>query len=90
MVEGLFWFGAAFGADGTTVTASRSARNLGVVLDDQLDFKEQVAPTPRSCRFLLHNIRRIPLYLTTHSTQLQKKNSGKCCKNPGIIYQKVT
>ena len=32
---------------GTTVTASRSARNLGVVLDDQLDFKEQVAATVR-------------------------------------------
>ena len=57
--------------DGTTVTASRSARNhQGVVLDDQLDFKEQVAATSRSCRFLLYNIRRIRLYLTTYSTQL--------------------
>ena len=56
--------------DGTTVTASCSARNLGVVLDDQLDFKEQVAATSRSCRFLLYNIRRIRLYLTTYSTQL--------------------
>ena len=56
--------------DGTTVTASRSARNLGVVLDDQLDFKEQVAATSRSCRFLLYNIRRIRPYLTTYSTQL--------------------
>ena len=53
-----------------TVTASRSARNLGVVLDDQLDFKEQVAATSWSCRFLLYNIRRIRLYLTTYSTQL--------------------
>ena len=50
--------------DGTTVTASHSARNLGVVLDDQLDFKEQVAATSRSCRFLLYNIRRIRPYLT--------------------------
>ena len=51
-------------------TASRSARNLGVVLDDQLDFKEQVAAKSRSCRFLLYNIRRIRPYLTTYSTQL--------------------
>ncbi|KAJ8364809.1 hypothetical protein SKAU_G00136400 [Synaphobranchus kaupii] len=28
--------------DGTMVTASHSARNLGVVLDDQLDFKEHI------------------------------------------------
>ena len=56
--------------DGTTVTASRSARDLGVVLDDQLDFKEQVAATSRSCRFLLCNIRRIRPYLTTYFTQL--------------------
>ena len=41
-----------------------------MVLDDQLDFKEQVAATLRSCRFLISNIRRIRLYLTTYSTQL--------------------
>ena len=56
--------------DGTTVTASRSARNLGLVLDDQLDFKEQVEATPRPCRFLLYDIRRIRQYLTAYSTQL--------------------
>ena len=56
--------------DGTTVTASRSARNLGVVLDDQLDFKEQVEAMSWSCRFLLYNIRRIQPYLSTYSTQL--------------------
>ena len=46
--------------DGTTMT----------VLDDQLDFKKQVAATSRSWRFLLYNIKRIRLYLTTYSTQL--------------------
>ncbi|KAJ8336991.1 hypothetical protein SKAU_G00382110 [Synaphobranchus kaupii] len=56
--------------DGTTVTASRSARNLEMVLDDQLDFKEHIRATARSCRFLLYNIRRNRPYLTTHSTQL--------------------
>ncbi|KAJ8334024.1 hypothetical protein SKAU_G00413430 [Synaphobranchus kaupii] len=56
--------------DGTVVAASRSARNLGVVLDNQLDFKEHIRATARSCRFLLYNIRRIQPYLTTYSTQL--------------------
>ncbi|KAJ8337421.1 hypothetical protein SKAU_G00386410 [Synaphobranchus kaupii] len=42
--------------DGTVVAASRSARNLGVVLDDRLDFKEHIRATARSCRFLLYNI----------------------------------
>ncbi|KAJ8340669.1 hypothetical protein SKAU_G00353020, partial [Synaphobranchus kaupii] len=56
--------------EGTMVAASRSARNLGVVLDDRLDFKEHIRATARSCRFLLYNIRRIRLYLTTYSTQL--------------------
>ncbi|KAJ8369183.1 hypothetical protein SKAU_G00092110 [Synaphobranchus kaupii] len=45
--------------DGTVVAASHSARNLGVVLDDRLDFKEHIRATARSCRFLLYNIRRI-------------------------------
>ncbi|KAJ8358777.1 hypothetical protein SKAU_G00153020 [Synaphobranchus kaupii] len=56
--------------DGTMVTASRSARNLGVVLEDQLDFKEHIRATAWSCRFLLYNIRRIRPYLTTYSAQL--------------------
>ncbi|KAJ8349835.1 hypothetical protein SKAU_G00249650 [Synaphobranchus kaupii] len=56
--------------DWTVVAASRSARNLGVVLDDRLDFKEHIRATARSCRFLLYNIRRIRPYLTTYSTQL--------------------
>ena len=41
-----------------------------MVLNDQLDFKEQVVATSRSCRFLLYSIRRIRPYLTTYSTQL--------------------
>ncbi|KAJ8367757.1 hypothetical protein SKAU_G00077850 [Synaphobranchus kaupii] len=39
--------------DGTVVAASRSARNLGVVLDDRLDFKEHIRATARSCRLSL-------------------------------------
>ena len=41
-----------------------------MALDDQLDFKEQVAATSRSCKFLLYNIRRIRPYLTAYSTQV--------------------
>ncbi|KAJ8349278.1 hypothetical protein SKAU_G00244080 [Synaphobranchus kaupii] len=56
--------------DGTMVAASRSARNLGMVLDDQLDIMEHIRATARSCRFVLYNIRRIRPYLTTYSIQL--------------------
>ncbi|KAJ8351805.1 hypothetical protein SKAU_G00232810 [Synaphobranchus kaupii] len=56
--------------DGTMVAASRSARNQGMVLDDQLDFMKHIRSTAWSCRFLLYNIRRIRPYLTTYSTQL--------------------
>ncbi len=43
----------------STITPSTSVRNLGVVFDDQLTFKEHIATTARSCRFALHNIRKI-------------------------------
>ncbi|KAJ8369817.1 hypothetical protein SKAU_G00098450 [Synaphobranchus kaupii] len=43
--------------DGTVVAASRSARNLGVVLDDRLDFKEHIRATARSCRPVAARIR---------------------------------
>ncbi len=41
------------------ITPSASVRNLGVIFDDQLTFKEHIAKTARSCRFALHNIRKI-------------------------------
>ncbi len=45
-------------------------RNLGVIFDDQLTFKEHIAKTARSCRFALHNIRKIRPFLTEHAAQL--------------------
>ncbi len=36
------------------ITPSTSVRNLGVIFDDQLTFKEHIAKTARSCRFALH------------------------------------
>ena len=47
--------------DSSSITPSRSARNLGVVIDDQLNF---------TCRFALYNIRRIRPFLSEHATQL--------------------
>ncbi len=40
-----------------------TARNLGVILDDQLSFAANIPATTHSCRFILHNIRRIHLFL---------------------------
>ncbi len=52
------------------ITPSTSVRNLGVIFDDQLTFKEHIAKTARSCRFALHNIRKIRPFLTEHDAQL--------------------
>jgi len=42
----------------SSITPSRSARNLGDVIDDQLNFTDHIAKTARSCRFAWHNIGR--------------------------------
>ncbi len=52
------------------ITPSTLVRNLGVIFDDQLTFKEHIAKTARSCRFALHNIRKIRPFLTEHAAQL--------------------
>ncbi len=54
----------------STITPSSSVRNLDVIFDDQLTFKDHIAKTARSCRFALHNIRKIRPYLTQHPAQL--------------------
>ncbi len=54
----------------STITPSASVRNLGVIFDDQLTFKEHIAKTARSCRFALHNIRKIRPFLTEHAAQI--------------------
>ncbi len=54
----------------STITPSASVRNLGVIFDDQLTFKKHIAKTARSCRFALHNIRKIRPFLTEHAAQL--------------------
>ncbi len=54
----------------STITPSSSVRNLGVIFDDQLTFKDHIAKTARSCSFALHNIRKIRPFLTEHAAQL--------------------
>ncbi|KAL0168599.1 hypothetical protein M9458_036821, partial [Cirrhinus mrigala] len=54
----------------STITSSSSARNLGVIFDDQLTFKDHITKTARSCRFALHNIGKIRPFLTEQATQL--------------------
>ncbi|RJG14481.1 hypothetical protein D4A39_16915, partial [Alcanivorax profundi] len=54
----------------SAITPSSTARNLGVVLDDQLNFTRHVASTTRSCRFILYNIRKIRPFLSEKATQV--------------------
>ena len=54
----------------SSISPSRSARNLGVVIDDQLNFTDHITRTARSCRFALYNIRKIRRFLSEHATQL--------------------
>ncbi|KAJ8411957.1 hypothetical protein AAFF_G00142240 [Aldrovandia affinis] len=44
--------------------------SLGVTLDNQLCFLSHIAAITRTCRFSLHNIRRIRPFLTQEATQL--------------------
>ncbi len=54
----------------STITPSRTARNLGVVSDDQLSFTDHIATAARSCRFALYNIRKIRPFLSEQAAQL--------------------
>ncbi len=54
----------------STITPSKTAKNLGVMIDDQLTFSDHVAKTARSCRFALFNIKKIRPFLSEHASQL--------------------
>ncbi len=54
----------------STITLSSSVRNIGVIFDDQLTFKDHIAKTARSFRFALHIIRKTRPFLTQHAVQL--------------------
>ncbi len=54
----------------STITPSSSVRNLGVIFNEQLTFIDHIAKTARSCRFALHNFRKIRSFLTQHAAQI--------------------
>ncbi len=54
----------------STITPSKTARNLGVMIDDQLTFSDHIAKTARSCRFALFNIKKIRPFFSEHASQL--------------------
>ncbi len=54
----------------STIAPSKTARNLGVVIDDKLNFTDHITKTARSCRFALYNIKKIGPFLSEHATQL--------------------
>ncbi len=54
----------------STITPSKTDRNLGVVIDDQLNFSDHISKTARSCRFVLYNIKKIRPFLWEHATHL--------------------
>ncbi len=53
----------------STITPSKTARNLGVVID-KLNFTDHITKTTRSCRFAFYNIKKIRSFLSEHATQL--------------------
>ncbi len=54
----------------STITPSKTARNLGVMIDDQLTLSDHIAKSIRSCRFVLFNTMKIRSFLSEHATQL--------------------
>jgi len=52
------------------VSPSPTARNLGMVLNDQLCCNGNITSVARSCRIALYNIRRICPFLTREATQI--------------------
>ncbi len=66
----LFHHNFTFQLGSSTITPSKTARNLGVVINDKLDFSDHITKTTRSCRFALYNIKKIRPFLSEHATQL--------------------
>ncbi len=66
----LFHHNFTFQLGSSTKTPSKTARNLGVVINDKLDFSDHITKTARSCRFALYNIKKIRPFLSEHATQL--------------------
>ncbi len=66
----LFHHYFTFQLGSSTITSSKTARNQGIVIDDQLTFSDHITKTARSCSFALYNIKKIRPFLSEHATQL--------------------
>ncbi len=64
------------------ITPSKTARNLVVVIDDQLNFSDHITKTAQSCRFALYNIKKIRPFLSEHATT---PCSGSCSVQTGLL-----
>ncbi len=53
----------------STTIPSSSVRSIGVIFDDNLTFKDHIAETAPSCRFALHNVRKIRPFSMEHAAQ---------------------
>ncbi len=60
----------AFQLGSSSITPSKTTRNLGVGIDDKLNFSDHITKTARSCSFALYNIKKIRPFLWEHATQL--------------------
>ncbi len=54
----------------SNITPPKTARNLGIVIDDKLNFSDHITKTAWSCRFALYNIKKVRPFLSEHATQL--------------------
>ncbi len=54
----------------STITPSKPARNLGVMIDDQLTFSDHITKITQSCRFALFTIKKIRPFLLDNASQL--------------------
>ena len=56
--------------NGACIRFVSSAKNLGVILDDELSFKKQIVKVVKSCFFTIRNLSRIKPFLTVHQVQI--------------------
>ncbi len=54
----------------STITPSKTARNLVIMIDDQLNLSDYIAKTALSCRCALFNIKKIRPFLSECASQL--------------------
>src|SRR4029434_9746467 len=56
--------------DSLSLVPSKTARNLGVIIDDQLTFTAHIASVSRSCCFALYYLRKIRPSVTLYASRL--------------------